>query len=113
MEGTRAALEAAHRVYYTFWGERGSLDRLRQPVPGRNLRYFPKTLLDYLQIESLSYKGSILLVREEYELAFTKLQEEEGKGQEIRGGGMVVTGQPGIGMPSPRSRSPLLTIVSP
>ena len=40
MEGTRAALEAAHRVYYTFWGELGSLERLLQPVPGRNLKYF-------------------------------------------------------------------------
>lgn len=96
MEGTRAALEAAHRVYYAFWGK-GSLDRLLQPVPGRNLKYFPKTLIDFLQIQSLSYNGSILLIRDEYELAFTKLQEEEGKEKEIRSSGMVVTGQPGIG----------------
>jgi hypothetical protein len=96
MKGIRAALEAAYLVYYKFWWENG-LNKLLQPVPGRNLKYLPKEHIHSLQLPKLLYSEPVLLIREEYELAFTYLQSQEGEEQRIRSGGMVITGQPGIG----------------
>lgn len=97
MEGTCSILEAAHLLYYKLWCE-GGLDKLLQPVPGHNGKYLPKEVVKSLQLQSLSYNESVLLIREEYELAFQYLQVEEGKKQQIRNSGVVITGQPGIGM---------------
>ena len=81
-------------MYYKFWWE--GLDELLQPVPDCNLKYLPEEQIDSLQLDHLSYNESILLVREEYEVAFTYLQEKKRPCR--RSAGMVVTGQPGIGM---------------
>lgn len=96
MKGNLAALEAAHLVYYKFWGDNG-LDKQLQPALGCNFNYLPRQLIDSLKLRSLSYKEPVLLIREEYELAFQYLKAQEGKGQDIRSGGVVITGQPGIG----------------
>jgi hypothetical protein len=98
MEGFRKALEAAYCVYYTFWLDT-SLDELLQPVPGCNLDYLPREHIDSLQLLNLSYKEHVLLIREEYKLAFTYLEEREGREPRTRSGGTVVIGHPGIGMP--------------
>ena len=81
-------------MYYKFWW--GGLDELLQSVPGCNLKYLPEEHIDTLQLDHLSYNESILLVREEYEVAFGHLQEKERPRR--RSTGMVVTGHPGIGM---------------
>ena len=81
-------------MYYKFWLE--GLDELLQPVPGCNLKYLPEEQIDSLKLDHLSYNESVLLVREEYEVAFGYLQEKERLRR--RSAGMVITGQPGIGM---------------
>ena len=81
-------------MYYKFWW--GGLDELLQPVPGCDLKYLPEEHIDTLKLDHLSYNESVLLVREEYEVAFRYLQEKERPRR--RSAGMVVTGHPGIGM---------------
>ena len=81
-------------MYYKFWLE--GLDDLLQPVPGCNLKYLPEEHIETLKLDHLSYNESILLVREEYEVAFEYLQEKERLRR--RSAGMVVSGHPGIGM---------------
>jgi hypothetical protein len=111
VEETRAISEAAHLVYHKIWLEDG-LNQLLQPVPGRNLKYLSNEHIDSLQLERLSYNEPVLLIREEYGLACEYLQSQEGLEQRVRKGGMVVTGQPGIGAHFSPARSPSLTIVS-
>ena len=81
-------------MYYKIWWE--GLDELLQPVPGCKLKYLSEEHIDSLKLDRLSYNESVLLVREEYEIAFTYLQEK--KCPRRRSAGMVVTGHPGIGM---------------
>ena len=84
-------------MYYKFWW--GGLDELVQPVPDCDLKYLPEEHIDSLKLDHLSYNESVLLVREEYEVTFRYLQScEENKRLQRRSAGMVVTGQPGIGM---------------
>ena len=94
IEGRRRALETAYLVYYKFWWQ--GFDQLLQPVPDSNLKYLPEEQIDSLQLGHLSYTESVLLVREEYEVTFGYLQEKSSPRR--RSAGMVVTGQPGIGM---------------
>jgi hypothetical protein len=90
-------------VYYKFWGE--GLGKILQPVPGCDLKYLPEEHISSLKLKRLSFDESVLLVREEYEVAFTYLQSQEE--MEARfSGGMVVTGQPGIGMHLSPAESP-------
>ena len=94
IEGRRRALETAYLVYYKFWWQ--GFDQLLQPVPDSNLKYLPEEHIGSLQLGHLSYNESVFLVREEYEVTFGYLQE---KNRTLRrSAGMVVTGQPSIGM---------------
>lgn len=71
-------------------------------VPGGNPKhnYLPKGLISSLGLrDNLRYGEDVLLVREEYTIALheLKLLESPTDPLEPRGGGVVVTGQPGIG----------------
>ena len=69
------------------------LDRIEIVVPGRaSLKYIPKNVLDNLQLRNLGYNEEILLVRKEYTTVLKKLNKRPDNG-----GGIVITGQPGIG----------------
>ena len=84
-------------MYYKFWWE--GLDKLLQSVPGCDLKYLSKENINSLKLRHLSYNTSVLLVREEYEVAYKYLQSwDEEEDPYRRGAGMVVTGHPGIGM---------------
>lgn len=64
------------------------------PAKGcKGLKYLPNTKVDELQLHTLGYNEEVLLVREEYLIALGALGIKSGTG-----GGMVITGQPGIGM---------------
>ncbi len=101
-EGRRRILEAAHLVYYQFWGEQSEhLGHQLQPVPGYgHLQYLNEERINSLGLKTLDYNEVVLLVREEYEVAYNYLRLCEGN-PDSRGGGMVVTGQPGIGLHLP------------
>lgn len=89
-------MESAYRLYYDFWGV--ELDGLLEPVPEyHDFKYLPKArIIDLLK--TFRYPEVALLVRKEYETAFDDFKESFEKSSDIRGGGVVVTGQPGIGM---------------
>ena len=60
----------------------------------KGLRYIPETKVKELGIQLLGYSGHNLLIRNDYISAFNNLVSMSEKGI---GGGVVVTGQPGIG----------------
>jgi hypothetical protein len=77
------------------WGK--DLEKMLLDVPDcEGLKYLPKAQLDHLQIGFLGYPEQVLLIREEYIFAMNHLTSKS----LCEGGGMVVTGQPGIGMES-------------
>ncbi|KAH9077651.1 hypothetical protein EDB83DRAFT_2345111 [Lactarius deliciosus] len=93
LELRRKTLRAAHRVYYKFWGE--DLNNLLQPVPHSNFQFLAKEQIDYLGLNAhFLYDEAVLLVRKEYKVAYPALRSYK---TNLRSGGVVVTGQPGIG----------------
>lgn len=88
-------MEAAQLVYSTFWGE--NLDDILslQSVPDYgNFKYLSEEQIVSLKLRSLLYHEVVLLVRQEYDVCYKDLKELQSGGP---GGGVVVTGQPGIG----------------
>ncbi len=88
--------EAAYLIYYTFWGK--NLDDILHPVPDNgNFKHLTRTQIISLGMEEkLLYPGEVLLVREEYSIVYHdlfSLHDDEVN----RGGGVVITGQPGSG----------------
>jgi hypothetical protein len=83
-------LEAAQLVYNKFWGK--NLNDILQPVPNYgDLKYFTEEQIVDLKLMRLLYGETVLLVREEYDVCYNALKDSNS-------GGVVVTGQPGIGM---------------
>jgi hypothetical protein len=86
-------LEAAHVVYHQFWGN--DINELLQPVPGYpDVKYLPTKYTAPLR-SSLLYGPVILLVREEYKTLYNNIWSYKKFPER---GGVVVSGQPGIGM---------------
>jgi hypothetical protein len=95
LEARQAVLEAAHLVYYKFWGK--NLDEILQPVPDcGNFKHLTNEQILSLRLNRLNYDEDVLLVRGEYEVTYRDLWSYN-EGAPARGG-VVVTGQPGIGM---------------
>ena len=84
-------------VYAALWKK--PLDSILHDAPaddsGKVLKYVPAAALQKLQLRRMKYNEKVLLIREEYVPAFDTL-ESWWKCSE-RGGGVVVTGQHGIG----------------
>jgi hypothetical protein len=74
--------------------------------------YLTKQKIDELGLRRLDYDGKALLVRKDYEIAYGDL--ENYSATSTRSGGVVVTGQPGIGAvcTSRRPRTPSLIITA-
>jgi hypothetical protein len=90
-------LKSAYLVYYKFWGS--NLDDILDPVGPDcgKLKYFSQNQIGRLNLKPLRYLKEALLVRDEYEVVYEDLCSYKDKAR-LRGGGVVVTGQPGIGM---------------
>jgi hypothetical protein len=56
------------------------------------LKYLPSTEVEHLKLRELGCTADAILIREDYVFAFEKL-----KGRQPNVGGIVLTGQPGIG----------------
>ena len=81
-------------MYNALWLK--NLEKMLLDVPAKGckgLKYLPNTKVDELQLHTLGYNEEVLLVCEEYLIALGALGMKSGTG-----GGMVITGQPGIGM---------------
>lgn len=85
-------------MYNALWGK--SLDQILRKTTtgpaGMSLQYMPKDSVVQLNLLLLNYQEDVLLIRKEYITAFDALVSRS-TGQE-RGGGVVVLGQPGIGV---------------
>lgn len=88
-------LEAAHRLYYEFWGN--TLDHHLRPVPDSGgFMYLTQEKINYLQLrDQFFYLEDTLLVRNEYEVAYQDLVLTH---DNPRSRGVVVLGQSGIGV---------------
>ncbi|KAN0136591.1 hypothetical protein V8E53_005638 [Lactarius tabidus] len=94
LSGLNLRIKAAHTLYRKVWGEKS--DDIFEAVPGRvDYRYLTTQKIDELGLRALSYKAKILLVREEFEITYKELKDYNKPPNES--GGVVVTGQPGIG----------------
>jgi hypothetical protein len=94
LSGLNLRIKAAHTLYRKVWGKKS--DDIFEAVPGRgDYRYLTTQKIVELGLEALSYKAKILLVREEFEIAYKELKDYNKPPNES--GGVVVTGQPGIG----------------
>jgi hypothetical protein len=90
-------MEAAENLHEKLWGQ--NLDEKLKVVSGdggRTWKYLPKEQLDSLQLDLLGYSERVLLFRDEYSATMESFELK----QAMKGGrrGVVVTGQPGIGM---------------
>lgn len=90
-------LEAAHCLYYEFWGS--NLDTHLQPVPNSGgLTYLPQEKINRLHLRDwFFYFEDALLVRDEYKVAYNDLLSFH-EDPMSKGSGVVVLGQSGIGM---------------
>jgi hypothetical protein len=87
-------LEAAHLVYYEFWGK--DLENILQNCG--NFKYLAEEQIDSLKLDKLLYNGVVLLARKEYEVAYHDLCSYKKNRDTPNTGGVIVTGQSGIGM---------------
>ncbi len=93
----RELLEAANLVFHDFWGENKNLDIALHRVPGHDsFQYLTEEKVNSLYLRTLGYPGNALLIRPEYEAMYNELLSSNSESHGV--GGVVVTGQPGIGM---------------
>ncbi|KAH9177660.1 hypothetical protein EDB89DRAFT_2064625 [Lactarius sanguifluus] len=89
-------VRVAEKLYETLWGE--DLNVILEEISdgGNTWKYVPKTRIDHLKMRELGYKETRgLLVRPEYNVTFDVLQQDHSIAEDC--GGVIVTGQPGIG----------------
>jgi hypothetical protein len=100
-------LKSAHLVYYKFWGKHldGILE-LVGPDCG-NLKYLSQNQIGPLDLHPLLFVEEVFLVCDEYEIVYKDLCLYKEEKDEC--GGVVVTGQPGIGMLLSPTLAPSLT----
>jgi len=92
----RKFLEAANFVYHESWGK--DLGTLLKPVPDYpKFKYLSEEKVNSLHLRDLGYPETALLVRTEYKLVYADLQARNNLTKSRGRGGVVVTGQPGIG----------------
>jgi hypothetical protein len=63
---------------------------------GQKIRYVSCERVEKLKLRVMNYIEEVLLIRKEYDVALKLLQFRASS--KSRGGGVVVSGQPGIGM---------------
>lgn len=91
-----SVMQAAENLHEKLWGQNLN-DKLKVlSDDGGTWKYLPKDYLDFIQLPPLGYREDVLLFREEYSAAVESFDPENA----MKGGcrGVVVTGQPGIGM---------------
>ena len=92
-----SSVQPFQTVYTALWKK--SLDSILDDTPandsGQVLKYVPAAAIQRLQLGHMKYIEDVLLFRKEYDTAFNTLESWWKCSQ--KGGGVIVTGQPGIG----------------
>ena len=79
-----------------FWAK--DLDAILSAVPNHsNFKYLTKEQTVKLKLKQLQYNEKLLLVRNEYKMAYEMICLDKNN-KHFRMGGVVITGQPGAGM---------------
>jgi hypothetical protein len=92
-------VRAAEKLKETLWGKEIEVILEKISVGNATYKYVPKAWIEFLDIGSLRYlEGSGLLVRPEYEVAVEKFRIDRQRAKAKNSGGVIVTGQPGIGV---------------
>ena len=91
-------MQAVENLHEKLWGQSLNDNLKEHSENGVTWKYLPKEYLDSLQLPLLGHLEDVLLFREEYKIAMDSFNPEES----MKGGsrGVVVTGQPGIGIVS-------------
>ncbi|KAH9035823.1 hypothetical protein EDB84DRAFT_1210475 [Lactarius hengduanensis] len=92
-------VRAAEKLYKTLWGKelKAILEEISDDE-GTVWKYVPKKHIDSLEMRELGYpEGRGLLFRPEYDIALESLDGEQNSAEDRCCGGIVVTGQLGIG----------------
>lgn len=87
-------MQAAETLKERLWGQELTVLEILDHE-GKTWQYMSKSYLDSLKMDLLGYPADGLLIRQEYKAAFDELTVKAA--QPNKGGGVVVTGQPGIG----------------
>jgi len=85
--------QVGERLYQVMWG-RELEGMLLDMANCGGLRYIPETQVNELGLQDLGYNKKVLLIRHGYISAFDRLTSMS---LNDRSGGVIVTGQPGIG----------------
>jgi hypothetical protein len=107
--GFNHSLQIAQGIYHTLWGKPldDFLCEASTDVEGTSVhyQYYTQALIEASQLSHLKFQEKVLLIREEYVSLYELLQSSH-----RQRGGVIVTGQPGIGEhPSPAILAHLLT----
>lgn len=87
-------VRVARKLHENVWGQ--DLNPNLRDVPGEStLKYLPNAYLDFLELKVLGYTEKCLLIRAEYYVALGGFNPQAAISRMC--GGVVVTGQPGIG----------------
>jgi hypothetical protein len=93
------AVRAAENLKKTLWGKELAFILEEISVNGTTWKYVPNHWINYLGMCELGYREpGGLLVRSEYDMALGMERFDREKKMEFRCGGIVVTGQAGIGV---------------
>ena len=92
-------MQAAEKLKITLWGKGLDIISEELSIEGSTWKYVPKEWIHSLEMQELGYdEGDGLLIRKEYEAAYAMDTFKSDNAMKIGCGGIVVTGQPGIGM---------------
>jgi hypothetical protein len=92
-------MQAAEKLKITLWGKGLDIILEELSIEGSTWKYVPKEQIHSLEIQKLGYdEGDGLLVRKEYEAAYKMDMFKSENALKLGCGGIVVTGQPGIGV---------------
>jgi hypothetical protein len=92
------AVQAAEKLRRTLWGNKLNVILEEISVAGSTWQYVPKKWIDFLEMWKLGCRErNGLLVRPEYDAALKMETFDYEKAKNQNCGGVIVTGQPGIG----------------
>jgi hypothetical protein len=91
-------VQAAEKLMETLWGKDLKVILAEALIENSTWKYVPEHWMKHLGISALGYRGQGLLIRPEYDIALGMEMFNREKSIQKHYRGIVVTGQPGIGV---------------
>jgi hypothetical protein len=93
-------MQAAKKLKDTLWGKKlnGILEEVSVDE-NTTYKFVPREWIRSLDIRNLDYSEPLgLLIRPEYNIAFEMMRLDREQATALNSGGIVITGQPGVGV---------------